>query len=124
MLSPAQIAQSSLTVLLVLQVVMLSALFAGVPPHPPETTPLFGIGPFIGASLAIAAAAIISGPVHTRTGRILACLAAAAALVSFGPQKYLDPQIPLIWPSVLTAQVATIALVYALISQRNGTASA
>ena len=40
----------------------------------------------------------------------LRLLAALMAMLSFGPQKYLDPQFPLIWPAVLTAQIAVIAV--------------
>jgi hypothetical protein len=96
--------QAALACLILLQTVMLASLYAGVAPHPPAATPLFGIGPFLGASLSAAVAALILGP--SRAGRVLAGLAAVAALVSFGSQKYLDPQFPLIWPAVLSGQVA------------------
>jgi len=36
--------------------------------------------------------------------------AVALALVSFGPQKYLDAQFPLIWPAVVTAQLAIVII--------------
>jgi hypothetical protein len=85
---------------------MLASLYAGVAPHPPASTPLFGIGPFLGAALSAAVAALILGPMRGRAGLAMSGLAAAAALVSFGPQKYLDPQFPLIWPAVLAGQVA------------------
>lgn len=100
--------QAALACLILLQAVMLASLYAGVAPHPPATTPLFGIGPFLGASLSAAVAALILGP--SPAGRVLAGTAAMAALVSFGPQKYFDPQFPLIWPAVLTAQIAVIAV--------------
>lgn len=61
-------------------------------------------------ALATAAAALIVGPVASRTGKALSLLAALMAMLSFGPQKYLDPQFPLIWPAVLTAQIAVIAV--------------
>ncbi|CUH76257.1 hypothetical protein TRM7557_00793 [Tritonibacter multivorans] len=100
---------AALLVLIVLQTVMLSALYAGIPPHPPVATPLFGIAPFIGASLAVAAAAIVLGPDHG-TGRQLAVLAALMGLVSFGPQKYLDAQFALIWPAVMVGQAAVVTI--------------
>ena len=104
-------ATAALSVLIVLQLVMLSALYAGVAPHPPLATPLFGMAPFIGASVSAALAAVICGPTSRPAGRMLAGLAVALALVSFGPQKYLDPQIALIWPAVVTGQIAALALI-------------
>lgn len=117
---------AALTTLIVLQVIMLTSLYAGVPPHPPEATPLFGIGPFIGASVAIAMSALIIGPGQDRAGRALSALACLAALVSFGPQKYFDAQFPMIWPAVLTAQVAIAVIVVRVMGlrARHGTALA
>ncbi|MRU14780.1 hypothetical protein FDP25_04970 [Roseovarius sp. A21] len=94
--------------LVVLQLVMLTALYAGVPPHPPEATPLFGIAPFLGMALAAALAAMTLGA--TGAGRLIAAFAALAAAISFGPQKYLDPAFPLIWPAVLSGQVAIVTV--------------
>lgn len=39
-------------------------------------------------------------------------LAAVMALISFGPQKYLDAQFPLIWPAVLAGQIAAAVVIY------------
>ncbi|SFQ96405.1 hypothetical protein [Poseidonocella sedimentorum] len=109
---------AGLVTLILLQGTMLAALFAGVPPHPPEATPAFGIAPFIGAAISAAAAALCLGPARSRAGRILAGLAAVMALVSFGPQKYLDPQIALIWPAVLSGQIAALAIFAAILRPR------
>ncbi|MCP5086762.1 MAG: hypothetical protein GY952_08180 [Rhodobacteraceae bacterium] len=103
-------AVAALGSLIVLQVIMLSALYAKVPPHPPETTPLFGIAPFLGASLAAAFSAIWLGTTDRPAGRVLCLLSALLAAISFGPQKYIDPQFPLIWPAVIAGQVAIVAL--------------
>ena len=111
-------ATAALAGLIVLQGVMLGSLYAGVAPHPPATTPIFGIGPFLGASLSAAVAALILGPASSRAGRVLAGLAAVAALVSFGPQKYFDAQFPLIWPAVLSGQVAVAAILVTLLPRR------
>lgn len=100
---------AALATLILLQTLMLMALFAGVPPHPPAAVAPFGIGPFIGSAISVAIAALILGPA-TRSGTLLAALAALMALVSFGPQKYLDSQFPLIWPAVLTAQAAILTI--------------
>lgn len=102
---------AALAVLTILQTVMLTALYAGVAPHPPANVPgLFGMAPFLAASLSAAAAALIVG--NGRGGRVLTVLAVLLALISFGPQKYLDAQFPLIWPAVIAAQIAMIVLLH------------
>lgn len=115
---PARTPHAALACLILLQAVMLGSLYAGVAPHPPATTPLFAIGPFLGASLSAAVAALILGPAESRAGRVLAALAALAALVSFGPQKYWDAQFSLIWPAVLAGQVAAGAVWLGLLGNR------
>lgn len=109
-MSEARPTAAALSALIILQLVMLGALYAQVPPHPPAAIPLFAIAPFLAVALATAAAALIVGPLASRTGKALSLLAALMAMLSFGPQKYLDPQFPLIWPAVLAAQVAVIAV--------------
>ncbi len=101
---------AALVTLILLQVIMLSALYAGIRPHPPVATPLFGIAPFLGASLSIALSALIVQPLTNRTGRALSVLAALMALVSFGPQKYFDAQFGLIWPAVVLGQMAAVVI--------------
>ncbi|MCB1454809.1 MAG: hypothetical protein KDJ48_13235 [Nitratireductor sp.] len=115
---------ASLTVLIALQLIMLSALYAGIRPHPPEVTPLFGIAPFIGASISIALAAIIVKPTSNATGRTLSVLAALAALVSFGPQKYGDAQFGLIWPAVIAGQIAALVIFIQVIDRMRKTNAA
>ena len=101
---------AALAVLIVLQSVMLAALYAGIPPHPPAATPLFGMAPFLAAALACATAALVIGPLGSPWGRAISLLAAMLALVSFGPQKYFDAQFGLIWPAVITGQLAAIII--------------
>lgn len=108
-------AVAALATLILLQGIMLSALYAGVRPHPPVATPLFGIAPFIGASVSLALSAIIVQPLTNTAGRTLSVLAALAALVSFGPQKYFDAQVGLIWPAVVLGQVAAVVIVVRVI---------
>lgn len=115
MADPQRPQQAALACLILLQTVMLASLFAGVAPHPPAQTPLFGIGPFLGAAVSAAVAALILGPSRDRAGQALAGLAAAGALVSFGPQKFVDPQFPLIWPAVLSGQVAAGVILFNLL---------
>jgi len=101
---------AALATLILLQGIMLCALYAGIRPHPPVATPLFGIAPFLGAAMSVAVAAIIVQPLGNRAGRILSVLAALMALVSFGPQKYFDAQFGLIYPAVLLGQFAALVI--------------
>ncbi|NNE89232.1 MAG: hypothetical protein HKN27_14245 [Silicimonas sp.] len=102
---------AALSSLILLQLVMLSALYADIAPHPPASTPLFGMAPFIAASVSAAFSAIVLGPLSGTSGRILSGIAVLLALVSFGPQKYLDAQFALIWPAVLSGQIAALTVV-------------
>lgn len=103
-------ASAALVTLIALQMIMLSALYAGVEPHPPVATPLFGIAPFLGASVSVALSALILQPLSSPMGRSLSVLAAVMALVSFGPQKYFDAQFALIWPAVIAGQIAAVGI--------------
>ena len=105
-------ALAAVVTLIILQAIMLAALFTGTRPHPPVSVPLFGIAPFLAVSLSVAASAIVFGATATNTGRAFCALAALLALFSFGPQKYFDPQLGLIWPAVVTAQIAAAVLIY------------
>jgi len=108
-------ARAALSTLAILQTVMLAALYAGVPPHPPSATPLFAMAPFLAMSLSTAAAGLAYSASANLGGRIFGALAALLALVSFGPQKYFDAQLPEIWPAVVTGQFAAgVLLVLAL----------
>lgn len=102
--------QAALAALILLQMIMLSSLYAGIKPYPPLATPLFGISPFLAASVSIAVAAMIVQPLATITGRSLSVLAGLMALLSFGPQKYFDPQFGLIWPAVILGQLAALVI--------------
>ncbi len=112
MTAPDRHAVAALSTLILLQAIMLSALYAGIKPHPPTATPLFGIAPFLGASVSIAVCALIMQPLVTKEGRFLSITAAVLGLVSFGPQKYFDAQIALIWPAVALGQVAALVILF------------
>ena len=101
----------SLSMLIVLQLTMLFALYTQTPPHPPLTVPPFALGPFLGASLALAVAAMFPQNLDTPGTKALGVLAALCALVSFGPQKWLDPAIGQIWPAVLLGEIAAAILI-------------
>jgi len=111
--------RAALSVLVILQTIMLANLYAGVPPHPPVAVAPFAISPFLAVAIGIAVAAFQLA--HRRVGRALAGLATALALVSFGPQKYVDPAFPQIWPAVLTAQIATVAIAAILLHPTRST---
>lgn len=110
MTQPDRHASAAVVTLITLQVIMLSALYAGIKPHPPVATPLFGIAPFLGASVSVALSALIVHPLASRAGRTLSVLAGVMALVSFGPQKYFDAQFALIWPAVVLGQIAAVVI--------------
>ena len=120
--TPKTPTHAALVALVILQVIMLGSLYAGVPPHPPQTIPLFAMAPFLAAAIAAAICSILLGEEATRAGRILAGLAAVMALVSFGPQKYMDAQFPLIWPAVIAAQLSVITIGYRALRGRAPTA--
>lgn len=119
--APNDSAVAAVLVLLVLTAVMLLALFSRTPPHPPIEVPLFALGPFLGASLAIGVAALYLLRQGARHGTSLAVLFALTALISFGPQKYVDPAFLRIWPAVISAQVAVIVIVAGAIFALRGT---
>ncbi len=108
--------QAALSVLVVLQVTMLGALFTQTIPHPPLAVPPFALGPFLGAALSMAVAALVLGGATYRSGAIISALAAVSALVSFGPQKWIDPAIGQIWPAVLLGQIASVILIILSVS--------
>jgi len=101
---------AALLTLVVLQGIMLAALFAGVPPHPPAEVAPFGMAPLLAASLSAALAAMVMGPTEASSGRGLTILAVLLALISFGPQKVVDPAFSRIWPAVFTAWIAFAVL--------------
>ncbi|MEL7215814.1 MAG: hypothetical protein AAGJ96_07785 [Pseudomonadota bacterium] len=101
---------TALLALIILHLVMLAALMFQIEPHPPRAVAPFALGPFLGATLAVLASALLLSQHNHPVAPGLAGLAIAVSLVSFGPQKLLDPSFPEIWPSVLTAQIAMCVL--------------
>lgn len=121
---PLRLGQAALAALIILQVTMLAALLTLTVPHPPLFVAPFALGPFLGAAIALAAAAMVMGPVRSRFGKVLSGLASLAALVSFGPHKWFDPSFNQIWPAVVLAQLAIICLFVAISSARRANAQA
>jgi len=103
-------ATAATLVLLVLTGVMLLALLSRTEPHLPLDVPPFALGPFLGTSLALGAAAFHLLCRGARIGGVIAVLFALTALVSFGPQKYFVPEFDRIWPAVIVAQAAVIVI--------------
>lgn len=106
---PRTPATAALIALVTLQGLMLFSLYTKTAPHPPEIIPLGGMAPFLSMAISAALAALILDP-ESRAGTSLAVLAALAAAVSFGPQKFADPAFALVFPAVLTGQVAILTL--------------
>lgn len=114
--TPDRIAGAALLALLVVSAVMLLAMVTKTPPHPPLTTPIFALGPFIGASLAIGGAALFLSNTGNPAWRYAAILFGVTILPSFGPQKFLVPEFHDIWPAVILAQISLVTLVVRLVS--------
>ncbi|MEM9430222.1 MAG: hypothetical protein AAGA32_12080 [Pseudomonadota bacterium] len=93
---------------------MLTTLLAGVQPHPPAVVAPFGMAPFLAVVLAAIAAAAILGT------RWLVLSVALLSLVSFGPQKFMDPAFGGVWPAILAAQVSIISLLFGSVAHRFG----
>lgn len=93
-----------------LQAFMFLALTAGLAPHPPRVTPLFAMGPFLSASVALCLTVLWLPRGAGRLSAVLSGLAALMALLSYGPQKWADPNIAEIWPAVLLGQVLALVL--------------
>ena len=107
----SEAAKTALATLAILQTVMLFAMMTRTEPHPPFAIVLFGLGPFLSLSLSLTAAAWLLGAGTNASSRIACLLAAAAALISFGPQKWGDPMIGQIWPAVLSGEIAAATLI-------------
>lgn len=107
---------AALGTLIILQSVMFAALLFKLPPHPPAVIPIAGMAPTLGASLCAAFAALVMRGDGV-TGKLLIVLACLLAAISYGPQKYFDPAFPLVWPAVIAAQLAIVALLGALVQE-------
>ena len=102
-----QMAISSLIGLIVLNCVMLGALFAQVPPNPPGR-----FGPYIGATLSLA---VLTLPLifwRNRIGYISSIVVGLMCLMSLGPQKFFIEQAAnLLFPAILLGSVFSLTLI-------------
>ncbi|MCY4592501.1 MAG: hypothetical protein OXE86_18495 [Alphaproteobacteria bacterium] len=108
---------AAIAALLVLTGIMLLAMFTRTEPHPPLEVAPFALGPFLAASLATGAAAYGLAVRGMRFAMATAVLFVLTALVSYGPQKYVDPAFPRIWPAVIVAQLCMAVILYRAASQ-------
>ncbi|WP_432448691.1 hypothetical protein [Aliiroseovarius marinus] len=118
-----KLAAAGLAMLIILQAVMLASLFAGVQPHPPVKIPLGAIAPILAAGFATATAGIMLRP-SSAIGQVFAILAVLIAMLSFGPQKYLNDQFHLIWPAVTLGQISAVMVLGSLFGARTQTKAA
>lgn len=112
------VSQAALGALVVLQITMLAALFSRTAPHPPLVIVPFALGPFLGASIAVAIAAMVLQFNPSKLASVSAVVAVALALVSLGPQKWIDPNISQIWPAILVGQFAAITLMISVFKHK------
>ena len=103
--------RAALAVLVILQTLMLAALYTRTAPHPPLEIPLFALAPFLSSAIALGVGALILDGTGSRAGRIATLIAVIGALVSFGPQKWFDSAIGQIWPAVGLAQLSCVLLI-------------
>jgi hypothetical protein len=108
---------AGLVMLATLQALMLLSLMAGLAPHPPRELPMFAMGPFLSAAIALALGAALLVRVPSHGPKLLAILAALVALVSYGPHKWFDAVTPSIWPAVLVGQLTAVWVIAAAIAQ-------
>ena len=98
---------SSLIGLVVINCVMLGALFAQVPPNPPGK-----FGPYIGATLSLA---VLSLPLvfwRNRIGYISSIIVGLMCLMSTGPQKFFIEQEPfLLSPVIILGSILSVVLI-------------
>lgn len=104
---------AALIMLFTLHAIMLLSLYYGVKPHPPRAVTPFAMAPFLAVQLGLISISLYL----LSTSRIAiysSAIAAILSLVSFGPQKYLDPAFPEIWIAVLAAQIAIVTIGFQL----------
>lgn len=107
----------ALSALALIQLLMFLAMLTRTEPHPPLVLTPFAMAPFLSASIVICLSAAIYSYYFARPNQLLTITAIVLALVSYGPQKYIDPAFPQIWPAVLTAQGFILLAVYQWISE-------
>ncbi len=108
-----QMAVSALAGLILLEGVLLGALWAQVQPHPEAR-----LGPFIAASLSLA---IVSIPLvwwRSKIGYTTSIIVGLIGLVSFGPQKFFtEPESAVqVFPAIIVGTVLSVVLIISSIA--------
>jgi hypothetical protein len=100
----------SLIGLLVIDVVLLQALFAQVPPHPPGN-----LGPFIAAMITLGVISPILIHWKNEMGLISSFIFGCMNILAVGPQKYLvDPNAELVVPIIILGTILTVSLFFSI----------
>ncbi len=108
-----QMAVSALAGLILLEGVLLGALWAQVQPHPEAR-----LGPFIAASLSLA---IVSIPLvwwRSKIGYTTSIIVGLIGLVSFGPQKFFTESASAnqVFPAIIVGTVLSVVLIISSIA--------
>ena len=101
----------SLIGLLVIDIVILQALFAQVPPHPPGN-----LGPFIAAMVTLGVISPILIHWKNKMGLISSFIFGCMNILAVGPHKYwLDPNGTIVLPVIILGTILVITLFYSIL---------
>jgi hypothetical protein len=95
----------SIAGLAALKLTMLAALFAGVPPHPPQE-----LAPLFGSALALSVLSVALIQARSRWFLAPTAVVAVESLVSYGPHKLFVGQSVAIYPAVLVGSALVLVL--------------
>ncbi len=102
-----QAAISSLIGLIIINGVMLGALFAQVPPNPPGR-----VGPYIGATLSLAVLSLSLSFWRNRIGYLSSIIVGLMCLLSLGPQKFFLEQAAVsLSPVIILGSILSVVLI-------------
>lgn len=105
--STLQAAISSLLGLIIINGVMLGALFAQVPPNPPGK-----VGPYIGATLSLAVISLALNFWRNRIGYLSAIIVGLMCLLALGPQKFFLESTSLsLSPVIILGSILAVVLI-------------
>ncbi|MBW2624468.1 MAG: hypothetical protein JRD68_16285 [Deltaproteobacteria bacterium] len=105
--STLQAAISSLMGLIIINGVMLGALFAQVPPNPPGK-----FGPYIGATLSLAVLSLSLSFWRNRIGYLSSIIVGLMCLLSLGPQKFFLEQTAVsLAPVIILGSILSVVLI-------------
>jgi hypothetical protein len=115
--SKIQAAISSLIGLIVINFVMLGALFSQVPPNPPGR-----FGPYIGTTVALAAVSLLLICWKNKIGYISSIIVGIMCMVSLGPQKlFTEYHASQVAPIIISGSIFAIVLIISSFMAFRGT---